>query len=703
MKHFPLIFLLFFMADHVFCQIDTDQPRLITAPDDPEEWDDWRNDLIEYRKAIKEKIDYVDSLYEKKEFQWAARCHSVYFLMLFDRAFYDPGTGSFMVDEFVAETEEQFGPIDGIVLWHAYPRIGFDLRNQFDHYREFPGGLKGLKEIVDRFHEHGIKVFIDYNPWDTGTRREGRDDIYVLTDLLTEIGADGIFLDTLTDITKELRGLLDSAGSGMVLESELALPVERLYDHHMSWAQWFDDSHVPGILRNKWIERRHMMHQIKRWNSDHSSELQMAWMNGSGMLVWENVFGSWMSWNDRDKSYLRMMNPLLRYFNSVFTGEGWQPLYKTERGDVYASLWHNENVKIWTLVNRGEEWVHGEVISIPLPEGEDIYDLMKGEKLDYRPSDNVPVKLDLPPRGLGCILVLPETLKDKNLSNLIKNQKERYSGMEISTYANEAQQELKEMSRVQVYKKNVPPNMALIDDPPDSIRIAYMQRECGFYDYQGYVHPPDRNHQIIEFKKAIDVKPYAIDLTPVTNMEFFKFMKASGYRPEDTASFLSHWENGQPGAAIMDHPVVYVNLKDARAYAEWKGKRLPTEEEWQIAAQGREEFNYPWGDSFDADKCNSGDVEGTTPVKQYEEGRSPYGCYDMCGNTWELTESQRSDGHTTFCILKGGSWFEAEGSDWYAQGGPQPASMSAKYILFWPGLDRSATIGFRCVVDIGDE
>ena len=75
----------------------------------------------------------------------------------------------------------------------------------------------------------------------------------------------------------------------------------------------------------------------------------------------------------------------------------------------------------------------------------------------------------------------------------------------------------------------------------------------------------------------------------------------------------------------------------------------------------------------------------------------------MCGNVWEWTESERSDGRTRFCIVRGGSFFKAEGSSWYADGGPQPCTFAAKFILMWPGLDRCATIGFRCAVDFADK
>jgi len=146
--------------------------------------------------------------------------------------------------------------------------------------------------------------------------------------------------------------------------------------------------------------------------------------------------------------------------------------------------------------------------------------------------------------------------------------------------------------------------------------------------------------------------------------------------------------------------VVYVDLDDARAYARWTGKRLPTEGEWQFAAEGPQHTRYPWGDEMRAGVCNDGSTRGTTAVKKLPEGRSAFGCYDLCGNVWHWTESERHDGRTRFCILKGGTWFKAQGSVWYADGGPLPCRFAAKFLLMWPGLDRCSTIGFRCVADL---
>ena len=124
---------------------------------------------------------------------------------------------------------------------------------------------------------------------------------------------------------------------------------------------------------------------------------------------------------------------------------------------------------------------------------------------------------------------------------------------------------------------------------------------------------------------------------------------------------------------------------------------MPNEFEWQYAAQGSKALAYPWGNEMQPNRCNQNTNGQTTPVKSFPEGKSPFGCYDMCGNTWELTESEHNDGRTRFVMLKGGSCFKAKGSHWYTDGGN---GFRAKMLLLWPGLDRCSTIGFRCAVDL---
>ena len=111
-----------------------------------------------------------------------------------------------------------------------------------------------------------------------------------------------------------------------VLEGESRVPLERIADHQMSWAQWFADTTAPGVLAAHWFERSHLLHHTRRWNRDHSDELQSSWMNGTGMIVWDAVFGSWVGWNDRDRSTLRRMARCQLALAEVLRHGEWTPL-----------------------------------------------------------------------------------------------------------------------------------------------------------------------------------------------------------------------------------------------------------------------------------------------------------------------------------------------------------------------------------------
>ncbi|MBI3721034.1 MAG: hypothetical protein HY248_00645, partial [Fimbriimonas ginsengisoli] len=322
---------------------------LIAPPKEPADWPAFRALLSQWRTESRRRLGYRDTLYTRPEFAWAQACFSCAFVMLADETFYDARRGRYTVEDFLAQGRCEFGGYDALVLWHAYPRIGLDDRNQFGFYRHAPGGLPGLRDVSRRCRRERVRVFIDYNPWDTGTRREPRTDLEALADLVREIEADGIFLDTMSEGAGELRANLEAARPGVILEGEGALPLERIHDHHASWAQWFPDGHVPGILRNKWFERRHLQHQIRRWDHDHTGELHTAWINGSGMLVWENVFGTFVGWCPHDASLLRAMLPIQRRYLDLFTGDGWTPLVATEKPEVFASQWDGRGLRLWTL------------------------------------------------------------------------------------------------------------------------------------------------------------------------------------------------------------------------------------------------------------------------------------------------------------------------------------------------------------------
>ena len=140
--------------------------------------------------------------------------------------------------------------------------------------------------------------------------------------------------------------------------------------------------------------------------------------------------------------------------------------------------------------------------------------------------------------------------------------------------------------------------------------------------------------------KPVWLGDYWIDLYPVTNQEYAAFIKSTGHRTP------KHWTDGRYAPELAHHPVVFVDWNDAASYADWAGKKLPSALQWEKAARGTAGNTYPWGMQPTIAKGNFRESANgtTTPVDGYQSGASPYGVYDLCGNTWEWTATSTTEG-----------------------------------------------------------
>jgi formylglycine-generating enzyme required for sulfatase activity len=182
-------------------------------------------------------------------------------------------------------------------------------------------------------------------------------------------------------------------------------------------------------------------------------------------------------------------------------------------------------------------------------------------------------------------------------------------------------------------------------------------------------------------QRTIELPDFYMDVYPTTNEQYCIFLNET--QPDDQK--LGRWINlqgsfenekcriikDQKNYAIESgferYPVIYVTWYGAKAYSDWAGKQLPTEQQWEKAARGTEGLIYPWGNYFDEVLCNYGvKYKGTTPVNKFEQGKSRYGCYDMAGNVWEWTCTNHTTKHeqddfqksNEYPVLRGGSWFD---------------------------------------------
>lgn len=207
-------------------------------------------------------------------------------------------------------------------------------------------------------------------------------------------------------------------------------------------------------------------------------------------------------------------------------------------------------------------------------------------------------------------------------------------------------------------------------------------------------------------QRAIYLSAYSIDRFEVTNAQYQAFVAATGHRkaapPSRYAKNLSRMQG-------VNQPIAYVSWEDAADYCRWKGKRLPTEAEWEKAMRGVDGRLWPWGNQPDALAANGGSVkdgfEATAPVGSFKSDVSPFGVADGAGNVmewvadWYAEDAYRDPAdrdpkgpeYGTFRVLRGGGYT--------SQGTDVRITTRSKMV---PDF-RDETIGFRCAISGREE
>ena len=198
----------------------------------------------------------------------------------------------------------------------------------------------------------------------------------------------------------------------------------------------------------------------------------------------------------------------------------------------------------------------------------------------------------------------------------------------------------------------------------------------------------------------IKVDSFYIDKYEVTNKDYLKFCQETGHKlPEfwNTNIFKS-------GENYMNYPVVGINFGDATKYADWAGKRLPTETEWEYAARGGlEGKDFPNGDVWTNEKAKQDSIGWKNliePVGSYEP--NGYGLYDMAGNVWEWVADRHSETYYKESEYENPKGPE-KGSNRVIRGGSWHSGAMCKKVFYRKGLISNwcdFAVGFRCVKEL---
>ena len=691
-----------------------DLKELFKGPDSSASSGSWLNGMKAWRTAERKRLHFDDSNYRRPGLSWRRTCFIYAQVMAMDRYLYDPATRRYTVARFLDDVKKRYGGLDAVLIWPTYPNMGIDNRNQFDWLADMPGGLEGVRGMVGEFKRRGVRVFFPIMIWDRGTRDIGGPMAAALIKEMKSIGADGLNGDTMFGVTEDFQKACDSLAYPLVLQPEVAIDSLKMVQWNtMSWGYYWKYTYVPGISVPKWLEPRHQVQVTNRWMIDKTDDLQYAFFNGVGYNAWENIWGIWNQVPERYAEAIRRIAAIYRAFPGVWNSEEWQPHVPTLQKGIFASRFPGTGRCVYTLVNRDSNDRVGAQLRLPYEKEVRYFDLWNGRELSARREDTL-VSLLFPVEGSGFGAVLaarPEVL-DSAFFRFLAVMHAR-SIRPLRSYpvdwnplpqrlvaAGDTKTDIKTGGEATAAK--TPRGMVFI---PGTDRYLFASDGVMIEGNElptavGVQHPWEK-HPSRSQKHVLRIQAFYIDEYPVTNRQFKVFMDASHYKPADDHHFLRDWSNGNYPSGWDDKPVTWVSIEDARAYAQWAGKRLPHEWEWQYAAQALTGRRYPWGDEMDSSRMARPDsnrnIRPPSAVNAFPAGVSPFGVRDLVGNVWQWTD-EYSDAHTRSAVLKGGSYYRPQTSMWYF---PQALELNkyGKYLLLSPGADRSGTIGFRCVAN----
>jgi formylglycine-generating enzyme required for sulfatase activity len=725
---------------------------------------DWHAAL---KKCFQEKMLYQvqqfnNLLYQRKDLDYIRHSYTMHLVMAWEKNYYNAVDSSYHLKEFLEKAKRFYGGDDIFTIWPTWPVLGLDQRTQWNLMEDLPGGIAKQKELAALAHSMGTKYFISYNPWDD---KDEKASLHSMSEFIKRIDADGVVLDTKAEASEALQRAADSAKPGVILYSEgMATPKDM--QGIISGRVHNDIYYVPLLNLNKLIKPDFAIFRVAEVSKERiRREYNTALFNGYGVEI--NIMREGRpEWIDEDYKYWGRCVRILKENSENFNSYNWTPLINSLQDRIYVNKWPGKTKAIYTIFSLLPEGFDGPLFQAETKSNYHYVDLWNHENVSIKNingNDYVVADLEsfnkkyLGTNNEGAVTAIAEfpnllsvkmegdkTFVDAKEGTTIKiwpgdpsYEKEAYEVKSNSTSFHL----FKKFGRVEgkfviqlfdgielldEYILFIKPGTPLLISEPEktppvlSIPDGMVKIPAGSFTMQVTSGDEFISYPKLDFPKIISLNSFYMDKYPVTNAEFKKFLDASKYHPSDTLNFLKHWANGKPKQGEENFPVVNISYEDAKAYAKWTEKRLPTEAEWQYASQTSDGRLWPWGNQVkqqgkkeknisatltlvdygtpDPAFCNTGDGK-LYPVGKYKKGVNPFGLYDLVGSVWQMTNDWYQNDTYQYIILKGGSYYQPGGSWWYVQGGPKPLHYRQMLLRVSLGFERNATVGFRCVKD----
>ena len=308
--------------------------------------------------------------YFKPKQRWIQKNYLQHFTFAYGKEAFEYKNTKFKINKIIKEGKE-FGGYDSIIFWHQYPRLGLDKTNQWELYRYLPEDYKSIKKIVDECHVNNIKFFIPFKPWDVRSNESLDKHAQSLEKFIHKTNIDGFFLDTMSALPESFLSIQKKYPSFEFCSEGTPKEQRQIEQLTSSWDQ------IGDIRRNYKVEveanmfrfvfPEHPLNLVSRWSvgSDKDSIIKRAAFNGTGLVIWQDVFGCWLPFSKKQKQLIKQLKKILVKFHDLFFGNNSIPLIDTlSNGIICNQFANNNNQRIYSIYNFTSKKINGPLFNI---------------------------------------------------------------------------------------------------------------------------------------------------------------------------------------------------------------------------------------------------------------------------------------------------------------------------------------------------
>ena len=324
-------------------------------------------------KVFKLWKENIRSRYDLRKYfrpknRWIKKNYLQHFTFAYGKEAFEYKKTKFKIKKIIKEGKE-FGGYDSIIFWHQYPRLGLDKSNQWELYRYLPESYKSIKKIVKECHLNNVKFFIPFKPWDVRSNESLDKHAKFLENFIIETNIDGFFLDTMSSLPESFLRIQKKFPSFEFCSEGTPKEQRQIEQLTSSWDQ------IGNIRRNYKVEvetnmfrfvfPEHPLNLVSRWSvgSDKDSIIKRAAFNGTGLVIWQDVFGCWLPFSKKQKQLIKQLKKILVKFHDIFFGNNSIPLIETLSRGIICNQFANDNQRIYSIYNFTSKKIKGPLFS----------------------------------------------------------------------------------------------------------------------------------------------------------------------------------------------------------------------------------------------------------------------------------------------------------------------------------------------------